>query len=577
MQDLSLRTKVIILLTCALVVACSVTGWIFVARMRSSGVRQIEQIRNEALAQVTLRLKEEVAVGVGIVDAFKDSSDIPEASARQQIRAKTVLRDIRFGGSGYYFAYDTNGVCMVLGPKPDWEGQSKIDIKDPSEKYYVRDLIKAARTSGGDTVHYGFSKPPNGQIIPKIAYAAGTANWGWLVGTGVYVDDIDSLVAQRKAQISAEIGHSILVGSLVTLLAVALLIAIGIALTRRALIPLGKLQDRMVSISEGTKDLTVRLTTDSEDEVGITSKAFNRFLGSIAEFVTQIVTESGKVARSSAQVRQAADSTSGGMRNIESFASSIAASGEQASSSIRDIANASEESSSSISSVSAALEEMTASIAEIARSSQQELMVAREANRITEEARGKIEHLVAVAKEAGTVLETISEVAEQTKLLALNATIEAARAGEAGKGFAVVASEVKDLAKQAAEATVSIRERIEALMSETGVASRAIQSVAQEVDKVDMLSQTIGSALEEQSSTVQDIARNVSVVQERSLLVARNTVQSALGLEEISKSIAELHATVRDANKTSTDLGHASNDLDQLASALVARTGEFRV
>jgi len=578
MSDFSLRNKAIVLLSCTMALACILTGWIFVARMQRSGEDQIAQTRKEALAQVHQRIKEEVDIGFTILEEFKDSSDVPQARVRQQERAKAAIRGIRYGGgSGYIFVYDTNGICMAMGIKPEWEGQSKIDLQDANGKHYVQELIQAGRHPEGDTVHYSFPKPPDGTVTPKIGYSRIFDTWGWMVGTGVYVDDIDSLLARQEAQISRQIRHSVLVGSLVSLGAMLLLIAIGIVLMRRALVPLEELQERMVSISEGTKDLTVRLKHDANDEIGTTSKAFNRFVGSIAEFVTKIIEESGSVARSSAQVRKAADTSSDGMRRIEASASSIAASGEQASTSIRDIAGASEESAASISSVSAALEEMTASIAEIARSCQEELVVAHEANRITSEARTKIEHLVSVAQEAGTVLETIGEVAEQTKLLALNATIEAARAGEAGKGFAVVASEVKELAKQAAEATVSIRERIESLMSETGVASQAIQSVAQEVDKVNLLSQTIGSALEEQSSTVQDIARNVSTVQERSLLVSRNTVQSAQGLQEIANAIAELHATVRDANKATMALGEESNNLDRLASGLATRTGDFRV
>lgn len=578
MEHLSLRTKVVLLLTVALALACLATGWIFVQRMQRSGDRQVEQVREEALAQVSLRLKEEVDIALSTIRLFVDSSDTPEAKARQQTRAKGIIRGMDFAnGTGYFLVYDTNGTCLVLPPKPDWEGTSMMDRLDPDGTPYIANLIKASLRPGGDTTHYRFSKPPSGHVTPKISYSAGVPEWGWMVGTGVYVDDIDSLVARRRVQISTEIRHGVLVGSLVALLVAAFLIGIGILLTRRALVPLGRLQERMVSISEGTKDLTVRLESRAEDEVGITSRAFNRFVESIAALVSRIVDDTAKVAQSSSLVRQAADANSEGMRRIEASASSIAASGEQANASIRDIANASEESASSITSVSAALEEMTASIAEIARSSQEELLVAREANRITTDARAKIDRLVSVAHEVGTVLGTIGEVAEQTKLLALNATIEAARAGEAGKGFAVVASEVKELAKQAAEATEIIRTRIESLLAETGGASHAIGSVAQEVDKVNALSQTIGAALEEQSATVKDIARNVSVVQERSTLVSRNTVQSSQGLEEIAKAIAELHATAKEANRSTESMGQASSDLDQLASSLAGRVKEFRI
>lgn len=578
MQSTSLRTKVVILLTAALVVACSATGWIFVQRMQASGERQIEAARQEALAQVTLRMREQTTIGLAIVEQFKDSADDPQARARQQTRAKDIVRKIRYsGGSGYYFMYDTTGICMVLGPKTEWEGQNKIDIADPEGRPFLKNLIAASHAPGGDTTHYMFSKPPAGTLIPKIGFAMAVPDWGWIIGTGMYVDDIDSLVARRHTEISSEIRHSIVIGTIVTLLVVAILIALGVGAARKTLLPMGRLRDRMVTISQGQKDLTVRLEIDSDDEIGTASMAFNRFVESIAGFVGRIVSESGKVAQASTVVRDSATTASEGVRKIEASASSIAASGEEASTSIRDIAHASEESASSIASVAAALEQMTASITEIARSSQEELLVARETNRITNEARDRIDRLVRVAKEAGTVLETIGEVSEQTKLLALNATIEAARAGEAGKGFAVVASEVKELAKQAAEATVSIRERIESLLAETGSTSEAIGAVAAEVDKVNALSQNIGAALEEQSATVQDIARNVALVRERSNLVSNNTQQSAQVLQDISRSIADLHGTVKEVGRSTSALGNASTELDQLAANLAGNAKEFRI
>lgn len=578
MDTSSLRTKVVALLAAALAIACTATGWIFVEGMRSSGRRQIELVREDALSQVTLRLREQTTIGLSIVERYKDSADDPQAKARQRTRAKDIIRDIRFGnGSGYIFVYDTNGVCEVFGPNPSWEGTNRFGFEDPEGRPLIKNLIEASRTPDGDTSHYSFAKPPTGTLVPKISYAMSVPEWGWMIGTGMYVDDIDTLVARRRTIIASEIDHRIAMGAGGTLVVVAILIALGVGAARRTLLPMGRLRDRMVTISQGEKDLTVRLDIDSDDEIGIASKAFNRFVESIAGFVSRIVSESGKVARASTVVRDSATSASDGVRKIEASASAIAASGERASSNIRDIAHASEESASSIASVAAALEEMTASITEIARSSQQELLVARETNRITTDAKSRIDRLVRVAREAGTVLETIGEVSEQTKLLALNATIEAARAGEAGKGFAVVASEVKELAKQAAEATVSIRERIESLLAETGSTSEAIGAVAAEVDKVNALSQSIGAALEEQSATVQDIARNVALVRERSTLVSNNTQQSAQVLQEISLSIADLHGTVREVGRSTSALGSASTELDQLAANLAGNAKEFRI
>jgi len=577
MTSLTLRTKVFWLYSLSLVLSCTVAGGIFVQRMREHSAREIEAFRQDALGQVAARLHDQVDIAWSVLASFGDSANDPAALQRQQQRAKAVLDSIHFGGSGYFFAYDTLGVCRVLPTKPEWIGQPKLDIQDKAGRYFIKGLLEVGAKPGGDTLRYSFPKPPSGKVTDKLGFARKYSPWGWTVGTGVYIDDIDSLVSRQEAMVSSEIRNSILFGSIGALMSVGIFILIGIASTRKALAPLNRLQERMLAISVGNRDLRVRLQVDAQDEIGRTSSAFNDFVGSISEMVKTFIADAARVASASGLVRNASRTTAEGIERIERSASAIAASGEEASASIREIAKASEDSTHNVSSVSAALEEMNASISEISRSCQEELVVAMAANRITSEARIKIERLVAVAVEASSVLETISDVADQTKLLALNATIEAARAGEAGKGFAVVASEVKELAKQASLATVSIKERIDALIHETGIASQAIQEVANEVDKVNLLSQSIGSALEEQTSTVKDIAINVSRVQERSSEVSRSTAQSAQVLEEIAHSIADLHAAVHEVGQTARELGSTSGTLDSLASGLATQAGSFQV
>jgi len=174
------------------------------------------------------------------------------------------------------------------------------------------------------------------------------------------------------------------------------------------------------------------------------------------------------------------------------------------------VSAASEEVSRNVQVAATGTEEMSSSISEIAKSSSEAASIAQQAVGVADSANETIKGLGEASVEIGNVIKVITSIAQQTNLLALNATIEAARAGEAGKGFAVVANEVKELAKQTAQATEDISQRIEAIQSGSQGAVEGIGQVGEIIGKINDISNTIASAVEEQTATTNEIARNVS-------------------------------------------------------------------
>ena len=218
------------------------------------------------------------------------------------------------------------------------------------------------------------------------------------------------------------------------------------------------------------------------------------------------------------------------------------------------VASAAEQVSKNVATVATSAEEMSSCVKEIAKNANDAAKIATEAVKVAGDTNKTVAKLGESSVEIGKVIKVITSIAQQTNLLALNATIEAARAGEAGKGFAVVANEVKELAKQTATATEDISQKIEAIQGDTKGAVTAIDQITKVIGQINDISNTIASAVEEQSATTNEIARNAS--------------EAAKGSTEISKNIANVSLAAKNTTEGANNTLSAATELSKLASEL---------
>lgn len=568
---MTIRAKTILATSCLILFLVSIATLLIALVLRSQGQEEVERFRRDALTSKVSAVREQVETALSLLKPYADSGSSPEIKAR----ARDMIGRIQFGKTGYIFVIGYDGICQVLTPKPAYVGTNRSGDKDSKGREFNREMLEAAKR-GGDTVRWSFDKPGTNLNVDKIGYSKGFEPWHWMVGSGVYIDDIDSMVAVRQAEASRRVASLIVRMVLFSIAALLLVIGVSVLVPGKALFPLRGLQDKMSEISNGDADLRTRLPVTSSDEVGKVAESFNRFLGTLQGTVGQVGAVSKTLAATSEELSAMSASLAADGRTLSTGSKKVSVSVGQASGAMQGVSDSAASANSSVSTLAAAIEEMNASLHEVARTGQQELQCAVQAKGRSTSAKESMARLDVLVDGVGSILETIEQIAEQTKLLALNATIEAARAGETGKGFAVVAGEVKELAKQTTEATVEIQRKIEEVRKGGQEAVHAFSEVEAVIDEVHQLSQVVGSAVEEQSATVGEIAKTVGLVDREVGTIATKVREAARDLSESAKDLEEVDNGVSRFGDSVSQIDLAFHDLAKLAADLNTSASGFR-
>lgn len=361
------------------------------------------------------------------------------------------------------------------------------------------------------------------------------------------------------------------------LLSIAVLATILTVIARSILRPLNQTMLLVQDLAEGEGDLTKRLDAERHDEFGAMGRFFNTFMEKLQVTVRTIVTGSESLAESSTMLLGTATQLKEGADQTTCQSTAVSAAAEEMSTNMTNMAASTEQMTANVRTVASAVEEMTASITEVAKNAEQAAGVASQANQLADVSNRRIGQLGSAADEIGKVIEVIQDIAEQTNLLALNATIEAARAGDAGKGFAVVATEVKELAKQTAGATEDIRTRIEGIQASTGEAVQSIGEIGGVIEKVNQVSRTIASAVEQQSATTKEIAQNVAQTASAAETMSRGMAETATATQEINQNIAKVNQAAKQGAEGALEAKTAGEQLTCLASEMRQTVGRFKL
>ena len=493
LNSISIRSRLIALVTLSLVLlafAAFYTAWLQRGQMlldREAKTRSLVETAQTLIASYAARAT---------------AGQMTVADAQEQ--ARLAIRGIRYDADNYLAIVDTNHVVIEHPIRPEMNGKSAADMKDPKGTPLFINIVDSAKRGKGETTEYLWPKPGFSEPVKKMSASTLYAPWNWVITTGIYLDDVDK-----------EFGKTATIIATVMITSIVLLLAFAWWITRSITRPIGEAVQVAERLAEG--DLTVKLDADGKDEVGQLMTAMQSMIGKL----TQIIGE----------VRTAADNLSNAAGQVSATAQSLSQS--------------SSEQAASVEETTSSMEEMTASIAQNTENARVTDGMASKAAHEAAEGGEAVSKTVEDMKSIASKIGIIDDIAYQTNLLALNAAIEAARAGDHGKGFAVVAAEVRKLAERSQVAAQEIGDLASSSVKQAERAGSLLTEMVPTIRKTSDLVQEIASASSEQSAGVGQINGAMGQLNQA-------TQQNASASEELAATAEELGSQAEQLQQTMT-------------------------
>jgi len=454
-----------------------------------------------------LKIRHVVEVAYGVLDHYyrlTQSRVMPEQDAKEA--ALAAVKSLRYEETDYFWINDMHPTMIMHPYKPELNGQDLSDYKDPAGMRLFIEFVNIVKTRNAGFVYYLWPKPGVNQPVRKVSFVKGFQPWGWVIGSGIYLDDID-------AAFQAKIRDSLAA----LLLLVALTGVLVWMIARSILAPLGAEPSVVAGIANRV----------AKGDLRITIEAANGDKGSLLFSVKRMVERLKSVI---AEVKSASDNVVAGSQHL--------------SSSSGQMSQGAAEQAASVEEASASIEQLSATVRQTADNARQTEAMANMSAAYAREGGQAVSEAVGAMKLIAVKIGIIEDIARQTNLLALNAAIEAARAGQEGKGFAVVAGEVRKLAERSRAAAVEISglsvSSVEVADRAGAVLAKLVPDITKTAEKV----REITVAMQEQSLGTEQIN---TALQQLNQVVQENSASAeemAATAEELSSQAEQLLSTI---------------------------------
>jgi methyl-accepting chemotaxis protein len=557
---------------------------------------ELERERKSGLAQMD-------ATAIAIFQKYYKLEQAGTMTRDQaQTAAKDVISAMRYGGSGYFWINDMHPTMIMHPIKPELNGTDLSQNKDPNGKFIFVEFANTVKKSGEGFVDYYWPKPGAAEPVLKYSHVVGFQPWGWVVGTGVYADDLAALYRQNAMW-----------AALACLAGAIVILSVAFAIVRSVTSPVSRLKVAMNAIADDNHTVEI-VDHDRRDEIGAMAKSLLVLRDSVRERALMRDRESEQQqqieaerrgneanSRSSAERQDfairalgaglerlaagdltvaiddigndyaklqadfntAVEALNGVIQAIAESTSIVNDSAGNISEATNNLSKRTEQQAAALEETAAALDEITATVKTASeRAGEAREMVAEtktstgRSGAIVRDAVAAMNRIEDSSNRIGQIISVIDEIAFQTNLLALNAGVEAARAGEAGRGFAVVAQEVRELAQRSANAAKEIK--------------TLIGNSAREVEGGVTLVRSTGEALVEIEELVNRVNSHVNSI-------ATAAREQATGLNEINTSVNHMDQMTQQNAAMVEETTAASQTLAQESDQLRALLSNFRL
>ncbi len=547
----SIRAKIFALVLVPLILVVCVLTTISINGLVESGKKEVALFEKQLVSIKKEELKDFTDI------AKKSISHLSPSNPDHLTQMRNILRALTFAKSGYFFVFDKQANTVMHGGKPALEGKNLSTLKDTRGTFIINELIEVAEQGGG-YLEYFWENPATKSEGLKLSYGSMLEGWNYMIGIGVYIDDIDSKVAEMDGEINDQVSE-IFIQSIIASVLIFLVCAVAVLfVTPMITKPLVFVANSLEQIAQGDRDLTQRIDIKSQDEAGRVAIAFNQFVEMIQGLIIEIRESTELLNSNMSELEVLRNNNTQRLLDQVSHREQVVEGIDQLLHFASDISQ---------NSLQATEQASTAT-----KEAKQGIQGLNQNNTDIKQLAGDIEGAASVLTELetevssiSTVLSVIQGIAEQTNLLALNAAIEAARAGDQGRGFAVVADEVRALAARTRKSTEEIHDMIQRLedksqtavkvMSDSQLKSVSTAQSAQMVierlsqlniliDEISNVNANIESTSESQSQMTVQMNDSISVIAQLGSESVKDAESSAQLSENVAKQTSYLYSLV---------------------------------